>query len=159
MCRLDVHKEIFVCVLIGRGSGFQKITFQYGTFHHQLVETRQKLVELGVTHVLMESTGCTGCRSTTRWKVRRDRRRQRAAHHECAGRKTDESDAEWLANYFASVWSSRASYQPGVSRISSTRRFVSRRSVVIAASSSAESIVDGLGAEVSREAGSWAVVS
>jgi transposase len=96
---LDVHKEkIFVCVLIGRGSGFQKITFQYGTFHHQLVEMRQKLVELGVTHVLMESTGVY-------WMPVYDVLEGFVevivgnAQHimNVPGRKTDESDAEWLA--------------------------------------------------------------
>lgn len=96
---LDVHKEkIFVCVLIGRGSGFQKITFQYGTFHHQLVEMRQKLVELGVTHVLMESTGVY-------WMPVYDALEGFVeivvgnAQHimNVPGRKTDESDAEWLA--------------------------------------------------------------
>ena len=46
---LDVHKEvIYVCALIGRGSGYQKFKFKFGTFHHQLIEMRQKLVELGV---------------------------------------------------------------------------------------------------------------
>jgi len=96
---LDVHKEkIFVCVLIGRGSGFQKITFQYGTFHHQLVEMRQKLVELGVTHVLMESTGVY-------WMPVYDALEGFVeivvgnAQHimNVPGRKTDETDAEWLA--------------------------------------------------------------
>ena len=55
---LDVHKEvIFVCVLIGQSRRPEKFKFKFGTFPHQLVELRKKLVELGVTHVLMESTG------------------------------------------------------------------------------------------------------
>jgi transposase len=55
---MDVHKEvIIICVLIGQGSGYKKFKFRFGTFHHHLLEMRQKLVELGVTHVLMESTG------------------------------------------------------------------------------------------------------
>ncbi len=55
---IDVHKEVlYICVLIGQGHSFHKIKLKFGTFPHQLVQMRQELVELGVTHVLMESTG------------------------------------------------------------------------------------------------------
>jgi transposase len=96
---LDVHKEvIYVCALIGRGSGYKKFKFKFGTFHHQLVEMRQKLLELGVTHVLMESTGVY-------WMPVYDALEGFVeivvgnAQHimNVPGRKTDESDAEWLA--------------------------------------------------------------
>ena len=96
---LDVHKEvIYICVLIGKGHSFQKFKFKFGTFHHQLVEMRQKLVELGVTHVLMESTGVY-------WMPIYDVLEGYVeivvgnAQHimNVPGRKTDESDAEWLA--------------------------------------------------------------
>jgi transposase len=96
---LDVHKEVIsICVLIGRGSGYQKFKFRFGTFHHQLIEMRQKLVELGVTHVLMESTGVY-------WMPVYDVLEGFVevivgnAQHimNVPGRKTDESDAEWLA--------------------------------------------------------------
>jgi transposase len=96
---LDVHKEvIYICVLIGQGRGFQKFKFKFGTFHHQLIEMRQKLVELGVTHVLMESTGVY-------WMPVYDALEGFVqivvgnAQHimNVPGRKTDESDAEWLA--------------------------------------------------------------
>jgi len=96
---LDVHKEvIYICVLIGQGRSFQKFKFKFGTFHHQLIEMRQKLVELGVTHVLMESTGVY-------WMPLYDVLEGfleivvgNAQHiMNVPGRKTDESDAEWLA--------------------------------------------------------------
>lgn len=96
---LDVHKEvIIICVLIGQGSRYQKFKFRFGTFHHQLVEMRQKLVELGVTHVLMESTGVY-------WMPVYDALEGFVeivvgnAQHimNVPGRKTDEADAEWLA--------------------------------------------------------------
>jgi len=96
---IDVHKEvIYICVLIGKGHSFQKFKFKFGTFHHQLVEMRQKLVELGVTHVLMESTGVY-------WMPVYDVLEGFVeivvgnAQHimNVPGRKTDESDAEWLA--------------------------------------------------------------
>lgn len=96
---IDVHKEvIYVCVLIGQGRSFQKFKFKFGTFPHQLVELRQKLVELGVTHVLMESTGVY-------WMPVYDALEGFVeivvgnAQHimNVPGRKTDESDAEWVA--------------------------------------------------------------
>ena len=96
---LDVHKEvIYICVLIGHGRGSQKIKLKFGTFHHQLVEMRTKLIELGVTHVLMESTGVY-------WMPVYDVLENALeivvgnAQHimNVPGRKTDESDAQWLA--------------------------------------------------------------
>jgi transposase len=96
---LDVHKEvIFVCVLIGQSRRPERFKFKFGTFPHQLVEMRKKLVELGVTHVLMESTGVY-------WMPIYDALEGFVeivvgnAQHimNVPGRKTDESDAEWLA--------------------------------------------------------------
>jgi transposase len=96
---IDVHKEvIYICVLIGQDRKVQKFKFRFGTFHHQLLQMRQKLVELGVTHVLMESTGIY-------WMPVYDVLEGFVevvvgnAQHimNVPGRKTDESDAEWLA--------------------------------------------------------------
>ena len=96
---IDVHKEVlYICVLIGQGRSFQRLKFKYGTFPHQLVEMRRKLVELGVTHVLMESTGVY-------WMPVYDALEGFVeivvgnAQHimNVPGRKTDERDAEWLA--------------------------------------------------------------
>lgn len=96
---LDVHKEwVYICVLIGQGHSFKKFKFKFGTFPHQLIEMRQKLLELGVTHVLMESTGVY-------WMPIYDALEGFVeivvgnAQHimNVPGRKTDESDAEWLA--------------------------------------------------------------
>lgn len=96
---IDVHKEVlYICVLIGQGRSFTKFKLKFGTFHHQLVEMRRKLVELGVTHVLMESTGVY-------WMPVYDVLEGFVeivvgnAQHimNVPGRKTDETDAEWLA--------------------------------------------------------------
>lgn len=96
---LDVHKEvIYICALIGQGHRTQKFKLKFGTFSHQLVAMRQKLVELGVTHVLIESTGVY-------WMPIYDALEGFVeivignAQHimNVPGRKTDESDAEWLA--------------------------------------------------------------
>ena len=96
---LDVHKEwVYVCVLIGQGRRLLKQKHKFGTFHHQLIELRNKLLEYGVTHVLMESTGVY-------WMPIYDVLEGYVevivgnAQHimNVPGRKTDESDAEWLA--------------------------------------------------------------
>jgi len=96
---LDVHKEvIFVCVLIGLGRRCEKIKKKFGTFPHDLVQLSQWLVELGVTHALMESTGVY-------WMPIYDALEGAVqivvgnAQHimNVPGRKTDQSDAEWLA--------------------------------------------------------------
>lgn len=96
---LDVHKEwVFVCVLVGQGRGLLRFKHKFGTFHHQLLELRSKLLEYGVTHVLMESTGVY-------WMPIYDVLEGHLqvivgnAQHlmNVPGRKTDESDAEWLA--------------------------------------------------------------
>lgn len=96
---IDVHKEvIYICVLIGTGRGFQKIPLKFGTFHHQLVQMRQKLVELGVTHVLMESTGVYWMPVYDVLEGFMEVVVGNAQHiMNVPGRKTDESDAEWLA--------------------------------------------------------------
>jgi len=96
---LDVHKEvIFICVLIGLGRRCEKVKKKFGTFPDDLVQLRQWVVELGVTHVLMESTGVY-------WMPIYDALEGAVeivvgnAQHimNVPGRKTDETDAEWLA--------------------------------------------------------------
>jgi transposase len=97
---IDIHKEvIYICVLIGKGPRTEKHKLKFGTFHHQLQEMKRRLVELGVTHVLMESTGVY-------WMPVYDVLEESGieivvgnAQHimNVPGRKTDETDAEWLA--------------------------------------------------------------
>lgn len=96
---LDVHKEVVhVCVLIGRGSKLKRHKFKTGTFHHQLVELRRKLLELGVTHVLMESTGVYWMPIYDVLEGYLTAIVGNAQHvMNVPGRKTDETDAEWLA--------------------------------------------------------------
>jgi len=95
---LDVHKEvIYICVLIGQGHSFKKFKFRFGTFHHQLMEMRQKLLEVGVTHVLMESTGVYWMPIYDALEGFLEIVVGNAQHiMNVPGRKTDESDAEWL---------------------------------------------------------------
>ena len=95
-CGLDVHKKsVVACVM--RGEGQQTRTF--GTTTRQLVALSEWLGERRVTHVAMESTGVYWKPIVnlledkfTVWVVN--------AHHIKAvpGRKTDDKDAEWIAD-------------------------------------------------------------
>ena len=95
-CGLDVHKKsVVACVMTGESNE----TRRFGTTTRQLVEMANWLVERGVTHVAMESTGVYWKPVVnlledefTVWVVN--------AHHIKAvpGRKTDVKDAEWIAN-------------------------------------------------------------
>jgi transposase len=95
---LDVHKStIFACVLIGQGRSMVKHTFKSGTFPHQLLELKQKLLEFGVTHVLMESTGVYWMPIYDALEGSMEVVVANAQHvMNVPGRKTDETDAEWL---------------------------------------------------------------
>lgn len=54
-CGLDVHKEVVVATI--DGEGIRKVTREFGTFTRSLTELRDWLLEHGITHVAMESTG------------------------------------------------------------------------------------------------------
>lgn len=96
---LDVHKElIVVCVLIGLGKRCEKIKKKFGTFPDELRQLRECLVELGVTHVLMESTGVYWMPIYDALEGAVEIVVANAQHvMNVPGRKTDENDAEWLA--------------------------------------------------------------
>ena len=98
---LDVHQaSVVACVLIGRpGCKPRKEIRSFATLTWNLETLRDWLKELGVTHVGMESTGVY-------WKPVHAILEGHFtlivgnAHHIKAvpGRKTDEKDAEWLAD-------------------------------------------------------------
>jgi len=54
-CGIDVHKAIVVATI--SGEGIRKVTREFGTFTRSLTALRDWLLENGVTHVAMESTG------------------------------------------------------------------------------------------------------
>lgn len=95
-CGLDVHKKTVVaCRLTPEGSRTQT----FGTMTDELIRLREWLLEAGVTHVAMESTGVY-------WKpvfnLLEDHGMElvvvNARHVKAVpGRKTDVKDAEWLA--------------------------------------------------------------
>ena len=95
-CGLDVHKKTVVATI--DGDGIKKETREFGTFTRSLTDLRDWLLEHGVTHVAMESTGVywkpvyhvlepTGI---TVWIVN-------ARHVKYVpGHKTDKKDSAWL---------------------------------------------------------------
>ena len=95
-CGLDVHKKTVVATI--DGEGIRKVTREFGTFTSSLKELRDWLLEQGITHVAMESTGIywkpvyhilepTGL---TVWIVN-------ARHVKYVpGHKTDKKDSAWL---------------------------------------------------------------
>lgn len=54
-CGIDVHQKMVVATI--DGEGLQKETREYATFTSSLTELRDWLLEKGVTHAAMESTG------------------------------------------------------------------------------------------------------
>ena len=54
-CGLDVHKKEIVATI--RGIGLRKETRSFGTTTRSLTELKDWLLENGITHVAMESTG------------------------------------------------------------------------------------------------------
>lgn len=101
-CGLDVHqKTVVACVLTpGRGRKTQKTIRTFRTVTAELDEMREWLLESGVTHVGMESTGVYWMPvyqvlATGELEVIVGN----AAHiKNVPGRKTDVKDAEWLAH-------------------------------------------------------------
>lgn len=96
---LDVHKEvIYVCALVGPGRNGDRQKFKCNTFHADLLDLRRRLIELGVTHVIMESTGVYWMPIYDVLEGYVEIVVANAQHvMNVPGRKTDESDAEWLA--------------------------------------------------------------
>jgi transposase len=98
---LDVHqKTVVVCALTGQAGSDPKLERRtWNTTTSQLLELNDWLRERGITHVAMESTG-------TYWKPvwavlegQFDLTLCNAAHiKQVPGRKTDQKDAEWIAD-------------------------------------------------------------
>ncbi len=54
-CGIDVHQKVVVATI--SGEGLKQETREFGTFTRSLTELKDWLLENGVTHVAMESTG------------------------------------------------------------------------------------------------------
>jgi transposase len=96
---LDVHKKrIVACCLDGRSTPAKRIRRTFGTFFNQLQCLRDWLLTLGVTDVAMESTGVYWMPV---YRVLEGQMRivlgNARLMANVPGRKTDQSDAEWIA--------------------------------------------------------------
>jgi transposase len=100
-CGLDVHKaSITACVLSAEGRGrARKEKRRFGTFTRDLLQLTEWLQACGVTHVAMEATGVYW---KPVWNVLDGHFTEvllvNAQHSKAVpGRKTDQKDAEWIA--------------------------------------------------------------
>ncbi|MBR4159522.1 MAG: IS110 family transposase [Spirochaetia bacterium] len=96
VCGLDVHKDnAFVCIL---GENGEKIEFKTGVLTVELDSFRDKLVELGVGEVAMESTAVYWMPI---WRILESDFRLYLVNplsiKQLPGRKSDVKDAEWIA--------------------------------------------------------------
>lgn len=99
-CGLDVHKDsVVACVLVGPPEGRAKKEIRtYGTTTSQLEGLRSWLIEVGCTHVGMESTGVYWVPVYAVLEGHFELIVGNAAHiKNVPGRKTDVKDAQWIA--------------------------------------------------------------
>jgi transposase len=100
-CGIDVHKETAVATV--RGKGIKTETRTYETFTSSLIEMKDWLTSIGITHIAMESTGVY-------WKpvfnILEDSFEillVNARHlKNVPGRKTDKADSNWICKLLLS---------------------------------------------------------
>jgi len=98
---LDVHqKTVVACALMGQAGSEPKMEKRtWGTKTSQLLELNDWLRERGITHVAMESTGAYWKPVWAVLEGQFDLTLCNAAHvKQVPGRKTDQKDAEWIAD-------------------------------------------------------------
>lgn len=100
---LDVHKDVVVaCVRLAEGREVKRDTKRFGTTTRELLRLREWLEGHGVTHVGMESTGVYW---KPVWHVLEGAFEQVLGKakdmRNVPGRKTDQSDASWIADLLA----------------------------------------------------------
>jgi transposase len=98
-CGLDIHKaSITACVLITEGKTKKRHQLRCGTMTRDLLALADWLVDLGATHVAMESTGVYWKPIWNLLEGRFELLLINAQHFKAVpGRKTDMRDCEWLA--------------------------------------------------------------
>ena len=99
---VDVHQEVLaITVLLGGGVDEtpKQIQFTSNTFTEDLIKAGQKLLELGVKEVAMESTGVYWKPLWHVWKPMAIKITvgQAANIKNVPGRKTDMNDSQWIA--------------------------------------------------------------
>lgn len=95
---LDIHSELVVaCARIAEGRKVEREVAEFGTSTRELLRLQEWLLERGVTHVAMESTGTywkpvwhilEGCFELTLGNAKQMKT--------VPGRKSDEKDSEWI---------------------------------------------------------------
>ena len=100
---LDVHKETVVaCIRIAQGKKAERVTQTFTTTTKSLLELGDWLMQHGVTHAVMESTGVYW---KPVWQVLESFVDLWLANanevRNLPGRKSDVNDAEWLADLLA----------------------------------------------------------
>lgn len=100
---LDVHKDVVVaCVRLAEGREVKRDTKRFGTTTRELLRLREWLESHGVTHVGMESTGVYW---KPVWHILEGGFEQVLGKakdmRNVPGRKTDQSDASWIADLLA----------------------------------------------------------
>lgn len=98
---VDVHKEVLAITVL-RGSAEaepEEVQFSCGTFTEDLIRGGQKLLDLGVKEVVMESTGIYWKPIHNVWEPMGIIITLAQAAHvkNVPGRKTDMNDSQWLA--------------------------------------------------------------
>ena len=118
-CGLDVHKKgVTACVLWAEGKGKKrKEKRQFGTMTRDLLALADWLRACGVTHVAMESTGVYW---KPVWNVLEGQFEillVNAQHIKAVpGRKTDQNDAEWIADLCPGSYESAGKRKSGKTR-------------------------------------------
>lgn len=100
-CGMDVHKETVVATVAG--VGIKQETRTFSTFTNSLIELRQWLAEMGVTHVAMESTGVYWKPVFNILETDVEILLVNARHvKNVPGHKTDKRDSRWLTKLLLS---------------------------------------------------------
>lgn len=100
---LDIHAELVVaCARIAQGQKVERELAEFGTSTRELLRLQEWLLERGITHVAMESTGVywkpvwhilEGCVDLTLGNATQMKN--------VPGRKSDEKDSEWISELMA----------------------------------------------------------
>lgn len=112
---VDVHQsKLTITTLVGSDSkNLKKTTWECSTYTDDLIEAAKKIKSLGVTEVVMESSGVYWRPVFNIWSKMGLVITLGNAHHikNVPGRKTDKKDSDWLANLHRNGLI-RASYIP-----------------------------------------------
>ncbi|MCH2085271.1 MAG: IS110 family transposase, partial [Saprospiraceae bacterium] len=94
-CGIDIHKKLLVATI--RGTNIVEETREYASYTEAIEKLRQWLLENGITHVAMESTGVYWKPVYNILEADFEVILVNARHvKNVPGRKTDKKDSKWL---------------------------------------------------------------